>query len=205
MFLSHSNTLSYNEYRDKVLQLAAQGQTSGEQTQEHIQATLINAQRMKRIDHQCELKPQLAEMASLVSEKHTWYVITEAWCGDSAQNTPVLAKIANASPNLEMRLLFRDENPEIMNQYLSNGKRAIPKLICVNDASKKVIGTWAPRPALIQDRVTEYKLLHPTGSKDEFNQNLHLWYARDKTQSLQEEFLSLFSDWGLIKQTKVSN
>lgn len=205
MFLSHSNTLSYNEYRDKVLQLAAQGQTSGEQTQEHIQATLINAQRMKRIDHQCELKPQLAEMASLVSEKHTWYVITEAWCGDSAQNTPVLAKIANASPNLEMRLLFRDENPEIMNQYLSNGKRAIPKLICVNDASKKVIGTWGPRPALIQDRVTEYKLLHPTGSKDEFNQNLHLWYARDKTQSLQEEFLSLFSDWGLIKQTKVSN
>lgn len=205
MFLSHSNTLSYNEYRDKVLQLAAQGQTSGEQTQEHIQATLINAQRMKRIDHQCELKPQLAEMASLVSEKHTWYVITEAWCGDSAQNTPVLAKIANASPNLEMRLLFRDENPEIMNQYLSNGKRAIPKLICVNDASKKVIGTWGPRPALIQDRVTEYKLLHPTGSKDEFNQNLHLWYARDKTQSLQEEFLSLFSDWGLIKQTKVFN
>jgi hypothetical protein len=205
MFLSHSNTLSYNEYRDKVLQLAAQGQTSGEQTQEHIQATLINAQRMKRIDHQCELKPQLAEMASLVSEKHTWYVITEAWCGDSAQNTPVLAKITSASPNLEMRLLFRDENPEIMNQYLSNGKRAIPKLICVNDASKKVIGTWGPRPALIQDRVTEYKLLHPTGSKDEFNQNLHLWYARDKTQSLQEEFLSLFSDWGLIKQTKVSN
>ncbi|MBL7902758.1 MAG: thioredoxin family protein [Bacteroidia bacterium] len=204
MLISKINTLSYNEYRDKVLQLAAHGQTSGEQTEEHIQATLINAQRMKRIDHQCELLPQLAEMASLVSEKHTWFVITEAWCGDSAQNTPVLAKIANASPNLEIRLLFRDEHPEIMNEFLSNGKRAIPKLICVHDASQKVIGTWGPRPALIQDRVTEYKLLNPTGTKDEFNKNLHLWYARDKTQSLQEEFLSLFSEWGLLKETNVN-
>lgn len=204
MLISKINTLSYNEYRDKVLQLAAHGQTSGEQTEEHIQATLINAQRMKRIDHQCELIPQLAEMASLVSEKHTWFVITEAWCGDSAQNTPVLAKIANASPNLEIRLLFRDEHPEIMNEFLSNGKRAIPKLICVHDASQMVIGTWGSRPALIQDRVTEYKLLNPTGTKDEFNKNLHLWYARDKTQSLQEEFLSLFSEWELLKETNVN-
>ncbi len=204
MLISQINTLSYNEYRDKVLRLAAQGQTSGEQTEEHIAATLINAQRMKRIDHQCELKPQLEEMASLVSEKHTWYVITEAWCGDSAQNVPVLAKMTEASKNLELRLLFRDEHPEIMEQFLSNGKRAIPKLICVHDASQKVIGTWGPRPALIQDRVAEYKLLNASGSKDEFNKNLHLWYARDKTFSLQEEFLSLFSEWGLLKHTEVS-
>jgi hypothetical protein len=102
MLISQINTLSYNEYRDKVLRLAAQGQTSGEQTEEHIAATVINAQRMKRIDHQCDLKPQLEEMASLVSEKHTWYVITEAWCGDSAQNVPVLAKMTEASKNLEL-------------------------------------------------------------------------------------------------------
>jgi hypothetical protein len=202
MLISQINTLSYNEYRDKVLRLAAQGQTSGEQTEEHIAATVINAQRMKRIDHQCDLKPQLEEMASLVSEKHTWYVITEAWCGDSAQNVPVLAKMTEASKNLELRLLFRDENPEIMEQFLSNGKRAIPKVICVHDASQKVIGTWGPRPALIQDRVTEYKLLNPESSKDEFNKNLHLWYARDKTISLQDEFLMLFSEWGLLKHAE---
>ncbi len=202
MLFSNINTLNYNEYRDKVLQLAAQGQTSGEQTKEHIQATLMNAQRMKRIDHQCVLKPQLAEIASQVSEKHTWYVITEAWCGDGAQNIPVIEKIANATPHLELRLLFRDEHPDIMSRYLTDGKRAIPKLICVHDASQKVIGTWGPRPALIQDRVTEYKLLNPSGSKDEFNKNLHLWYARDKTFSLQEEFLGLFSQWGLVKHTK---
>jgi hypothetical protein len=199
MLFSKHITLSYPHYRDLVFQFAAEGKTSGEQSPEHIQATLLNAQRMKRIDQQGQLNPQLIELASLVTEKHTWYVITEAWCGDSAQNVPVLSKIAKASPNLELRLLFRDKHPEIMEQFLSDGKRAIPKLICIHDASQKVIGTWGPRPLSIQKRVVEFKLLNPQSSKEELHKNLHLWYARDKTTSLQDEFLSLFSEWGLLQ------
>jgi Thioredoxin len=204
MLIPKHNTLNYNDYRNRVIQLAVEGKTSGEQTDEHIKATLLNAQRMKRLDKQCELKPQLAELASLIPEKHTWYVLTEAWCGDSAQNIPVIEKITNASLHLELRLLFRDEHPELMNQFLTNGKRAIPKLICVHDVSQKVVGTWGPRPTLIQDRVAEYKLLNPESSKEEFHKNLHLWYARDKTNSLQDEFLTLLSEWGLLEHAQIN-
>jgi hypothetical protein len=199
-----NKTLSYNDYRSMMFQLAADGKTSGEQTEDHIKVMALNAQRMKRIDQQCVIKPQLIELAIQVNEKHIWYLITEAWCGDSAQNTPVISKIAEASPNLELRLLFRDEHPEIMELFLTNGKRAIPKLICIHEASGKVQGTWGPRPALIHDRVVEYKLLNPESSKDEFNKNLHLWYARDKTNALQDEFLSLFSEWGLLKDVEIN-
>lgn len=203
MSIPKNITLSYPEYRDLVIQLAAEGKTSGEQNDEHIKATVINAQRMKRIDKQCELKPQLTELAAMVTDQYTWFVITEAWCGDSAQNTPVIAKIAEASPNINLRLLFRDQHPEIIDRFLTNGSRSIPKLICVNEITQALVGTWGPRPALIQDHVTEYKLLNPDSTKDEFNKNLHLWYARDKTIALQDEFLSLFSEWGLLKHSEI--
>lgn len=185
------NPYSYSEYKDLVVKLAEEKKCSGEQTPERINATALNAQRMKRIDKQFELNADLMKVISLINKKYTWILIVESWCGDGAQCVPIIAKIAESNPNIELNLILRDENPTYMDNFLTNGARAIPKLIFMHNGN--AIGTWGPRPKAIQNMVTNYKLNNPNVSHEDFVTLLHLWYARDKTQSLQNEFKDLLS------------
>lgn len=186
---------TYTAYRQIALDQADNGKTSGEQTIEHIEATKINAQRIKRIDKTCELNSDLRSSLKNLKGKYIWLVISESWCGDSAQCLPVIAKMAEANSNIDLKIIFREENPEIMNAYLTNGTRSIPKLLCVNEDTKEVIGTWGPRPKAIQEMVQVFKQENPTVSHDDFVKNLHLWYARDKTNAIQTEFTELLTKW----------
>lgn len=184
---------SYNEYRDLVLSFAEHRITSGEQTPEHIDATVINAQRMKRIDKQCVINDELKRVIQSLTKRYTWLLLTEAWCGDSAQNIPVMAKMAEINSNIHLKVIFRDENPQIMDAFLTNGSRAIPKLIFIGN--EQVIGSWGPRPRAIQEMVLNFKQAFPEATHDEFVTNLHLWYARDKTQAIQQEFTELLKHY----------
>lgn len=200
--LTQLNTVagySYGSYKILVLKMAEEGRTSGEQTKEHISATQINAQRMKRIDKQCIVQSDLLDLLKASTKKMKWIVISEAWCGDSAQCIPVLAKIADASLYIELNLIFRDENPECMDAFLTNGSRSIPKLICLNETGEEIIGTWGPRPEEIRLMVENYKKNNPDVSHDEFVKNLHLWYARDKTNAIQRDFMRLLREWNSAK------
>lgn len=192
-------TYTYETYKTLVLKQAEESTTSGEQTKEHIEATAINAQRIKRIDKQCELIPALLEELKKITQKIHWVLITESWCGDGAQCIPVIAKIAQASPYITLKLIFRDENSEFMDGFLTNGSRSIPKLVCMNEAEDTVIGTWGPRPSAIQAMVVEYKKNNPGVTHEEFVKNLHLWYARDKTQAIQNDFTDLLHRWQIAK------
>lgn len=183
------NPYSYTEYRDMVVKLAEQKKCTGELTPEHIDATVINAQRMKRIDKQCEIDNDLTQIINSISKKYTWILLVESWCGDGAQCVPVISKMAELNPNIELKLVLRDENPELIDAFLTNGSRSIPKLIFTHN--NHVIDTWGARPKAIQKMVTEFKQANPNVSHEDFVLNLHLWYARDKTQSIQNEFKEL--------------
>ena len=56
--------------------------------------------------------------------------LAEAWCGDVYREVPTVARIAEAT-GADLRIFLRDENPDIMDEYLSNdGKsRAIPVFV----------------------------------------------------------------------------
>lgn len=183
---------TYSEYKELVLKYADEQSTSGEQTIEHIKATEINAQRVKRIDKQCEINEELKNVVKKITKKYTWILITESWCGDGAQCIPVIAKIAELNSNINLKLIMRDENLSIMDKFLTNGSRSIPKLIFLEE--ENVIGTWGPRPKEIQKKVTEFKAANPNVSHEEFVTNIHLWYARDKTQAIQNEFIEILNN-----------
>ena len=196
------NTCSYSAFKDLLVNWAKNKETSGEQTADHIEATHINAQRLKRIDKQVELCDDLKIVLSGMNKKLNWVLITESWCGDSAQCTPVLAKIAEYHNNINLKLIFRDENPDYMDAFLTNGNRAIPKLICLTADNDQVIGLWGPRPEAIQRMAIEYKKNNPDVSHEEFVTNLHLWYARDKTNAVQQEFILLLRKWNAANNSK---
>jgi len=189
----HNITQSYNyeNYRNLVLKYAEDSKTSGDQSEEKIAATFINAQRMKRIDKQCVINNNLNRLVSQINKKQKWIVISETWCGDSAQCLPVIAKIAKLNKNIKLEIIFRDEHLEVIDAFLTNGTRSIPKLICVDEETESINFIWGPRPRVIKDKVLELKSNNKEITHDELVKHIHLWYAQDKTNAIQNEFSEL--------------
>ena len=191
----HNITQSYNyeEYKKMVIKYAEEFKTSGDQSEERIAATFINAQRIKRIDKQCIINSELHPLVAEIKKKQRWVVITESWCGDSAQCIPVIAKIAELNKNVKLEIIFRDDHLDVIDSFLTNGSRSIPKLICIDEQTESINFIWGPRPKAIQDRVSELKKNSPEITHDELVKNIHLWYAQDKTKSIQSEFIELLN------------
>ncbi len=188
------SAMTYAQYRTLTDELLAANKTTGSQhAPDMIEYTRMNVQRMRRIDKTVLLPDVTAQLAQIATPQ-MWVVLTEAWCGDAAQNLPVLALMANQNPLIDLRLLLRDEHPAVMDAYLTNGGRSIPKLIVLRADDLTEMGTWGPRPAAAQDMVAEFKR---SGSADykAFAEQVHAWYAKDRTRSLQAEFVPLLAQW----------
>jgi hypothetical protein len=191
-----ANAFTYPRYRKLIDDLVAQGKTTGlPQKPVLVEYTTLNVVRMNRLDKTVTLSEELRHKLDTLREPLLWVVLTEAWCPDSAQCIPVMAKIEEYSPHISLRLLLRDENPDLMDSYLTNGGRSIPKLICMKADSGTELGTWGPRPAPLQEMVMQY-YKDPQGvSHDDFLAKVQLWYARDKTVTLQQELQRLIRKW----------
>jgi hypothetical protein len=183
-------SMSYGQYYQLVQDLAANGKTTGgNQSEAYIGYTKLNAQRMHRLDKTTLLTGALCDALKQVNNSYIWLVLTESWCGDAAQNLPVMALVEKARPLIELRLLLRDENLDLMDQYLTGSSRSIPKLICAEKDGLKELFTWGPRPEALQALALE--LLAQGVSKEDKSLAVQKWYTADKTLSLQQELLQL--------------
>lgn len=186
---------NYEEYRLMIDKLLEENKTTGDNHSEAmVQYTKMNVQRMNRLDNQVELNDSLIDVVGDVEKEWVWLVLTEAWCGDAAQNIPAIVKIAEQSDNIDVRFILRDENLDIMDEYLTNGGRSIPKLICLDANSLEEVGSWGPRPEVAQQKAMEWKE-DESMTKEEWAENLHKWYAKNRTRELQSEFEELISNW----------
>jgi hypothetical protein len=147
----------------------------------------VNLQRMKRGIKQLTPDPVFEQLIEKIRGEVTWVVLTEQWCGDGAQTLPLFYKLSGMDKKIRLTLLSRDENPELMDQFLTDGGRSIPKLIQLNE-HLEVTGTWGPRPAPAQLLVKE---LRKKG--EPYANALHTWYARDRYTTLQHEAVELLS------------
>ncbi|MFD1872139.1 thioredoxin family protein [Hymenobacter bucti] len=182
---------TYAAYRQLIDELLAEGKTTGpEQSAQLTEFTALNVQRMHRLDKTVKLQPDLAAAAAGLQGNYCWLVITEGWCGDAAQIVPVLEAVAQASQgHISTRYVLRDEHPALIDQYLTGGSRAIPKLVVLDPATLTEITHWGPRPALARALVQRLKA--EGMPHDDFIRELHTWYAHDRTQSTQAELLAL--------------
>jgi hypothetical protein len=161
----------------------------------------INLQRSKRLDKQFQPSEELIEAVIGIDEPQLWMVITETWCGDSAQNLPIIAKAAELNDKIDLRILLRDSNTDIIDHYLTNGtSRSIPILVAF-DLYGNEIFKWGPRPDTAKTLVTNLK--HDGFSKEEFNQQLHLWYGRNRGKELESELLQILMKFDLAVNTVV--
>ena len=186
-----SSGMDYLEYRDMVQQLAKNRQTTGpEQLESLINYTELNDRRMKRWDKTIKIPEEAQKRIAKVKSKLVFLVLSESWCGDAAPGLPVMNKIAELNPNIEFKIVLRDENLDLMDQFLTNGSRSIPKLIIMDKEKEKLVGEWGPRPSTATQMVEDYKKEHGTLTS-EFKQDLQVWYNKDKGQNTLNDLLEL--------------
>lgn len=190
------NGYNYKDYTDLVTKLYNEDKTtSGDNTQDMLDYTKLNIQRSSRWDKRGVLLDEVKEAIKKIDRKVTWVVLTEGWCGDASQSVPFINKMAEENPNIDLKLLLRDQNLDVMDEYLTNGKsRSIPKMIAIDSDTFEELGVWGPRPDSIQKKFEEM-MADPNNKKEDVIKDIHLWYAKDKGESIQKEFLKLVENW----------
>lgn len=193
--------MTYADYVAKTIDLLREGKTSTTEVKPNPSIHLYteqNVERMQNLDKTIVLAGGTLEKLSKIIEKQTWLTISEGWCGDASQVVPVIERMAAANPNIAHQLIFRDEHLDIMDAFLTDGGRSIPKTI-VLDADGNVLNTWGPRPSGLQIVVDELRQKMSTMTKDEqkayfedVKKVVHDWYGEDKTASTQREFMAIF-------------
>jgi len=149
----------------------------------------LNLQRSQRILKSYKPSTAISERISSINKPQIWMVLTENWCGDSAQTLPYISLMADSNPLIDLRILERDSNLDIMDYYLTGGtSRSIPKLVAFDNSGNELF-TWGPRPAEAQKLVDSLK--EKGFEKEEFIKELHKWYAMNKGAAIESEFLNI--------------
>jgi hypothetical protein len=191
--------MTYAEYRELLDERFAQHQTTGDNHSEAmLHYTKMNIARMRRLDKTLKILPAAQAAIENIDRPLHWLTLTEGWCGDAAQIVPVIDKLAALNPLITHELVLRDEHLELMDQFLTNGARAIPLTIILDAETKEVLGQWGPRPVLAQDLVITAKAEASAIDKEEDRKTImdvarlevQKWYARDKGRAIQEEFVA---------------
>ena len=187
---SLKTSINYETYRTLIKDLVSNNSTTGnEKTEALAEYTLLNDRRMKRWDKTVKVSEALQQKIKNYTKEVTLLVLTESWCGDAAHIIPVINKVAELNPNIKLQLVLRDENDELMSNFLTNGGKSIPKLIALNK-NAEVDFTFGPRPIEATNMVNDYKANHGALTP-EFKEDLQHWYNKDKGQAILKELEQL--------------
>ena len=187
-------SFDYAAYKEMVSTLLETGKSTGQEQSEALtNYSLLNERRMKRLDKTITINSSIREAIATMHMDVTWLVLTEGWCGDAAQSLPILNKLAALNPGINLRIVLRDQHIELMDKFLTNNGRSIPKLIAYDENEEQVLYTWGPRPSTATKMVEAFKKEH--GSLNAvFKQDLQVWYNKDKGETLVNDFFELLKN-----------
>ena len=156
----------------------------------YMEYVKLNNSRQKRWLKTGTIDPELIKIIKRINVPQTWYIITEPWCGDAAHSIPFLYLMSKYNPLINVRIVWRDTPPYMIENYLTNGGKSVPKLV-VRDVNENDLFHWGPRPASCQ---TIYLDLKARGAAfEEQKVTLQNWYNADKGVTLQQEMATLLS------------
>ena len=181
--------ISYDGYKFLVSNLISEGKSTGyTQTEDYLNYSKLSERRMKRWDKVFKLNDEDKAFLNTINTPITFLTISEGWCGDEAHALPILNKIAEYTPEITLKIVFRDENDALMEQFLTNGSKSIPKLIAL-DEKLNVLFTWGARPSIAKQMVFDYKEKHGKLTP-EFKEDLQKWYNKDKGRTIVEDIIN---------------
>lgn len=169
--------------------MLADGKVTGnDQSAALVEYSTLNMHRMHRWEKTFSPGMAMVDAIKAISSTQTWVIITEGWCGDAAQQIPVFEHLAALNPLIKTRYVLRDNNPEFMSHFLTNGARSIPVVLCLDEANR-LLWKWGPRPAEAIQLLSDLK--NNGMGEHERKKELHTWYAKNKHMALQGEIRTL--------------
>ncbi|GAB5521186.1 MAG: hypothetical protein RhofKO_34370 [Rhodothermales bacterium] len=120
-----------------------------------------------------------------------WFVLTEDWCVDSAFALPMIVKLAALSKHITLKILPRDANLDMMDRYLTDGARSIPKLIAFDPSTGEEVFQWGPRPAGLHKAREAWKADGVEGK--ELSKRGADWYEEGGWRQVEDELLALLT------------
>lgn len=157
-----------------------------ETLEEYLELASTNEELWRAVSARAQVPKELVERARVLPPRRL-LVLSEDWCGDAVNTVPLMAALARAVPQFELRVLARDRNLDIMDAHLSNGARAIPIIIAFDDEFRE-LGWWGSRPAPLQEWVmSEGKTL----SKEARYKEVRRWYANDRGRTTLAEIVAM--------------
>jgi hypothetical protein len=183
--------MTYEIYRELIDKLLEESKVTGHvQSESLIEYTKLNVHRMNRLDKHTIVPESVQEALSNLDREMIWLVITEGWCGDAAQTIPVISKIASLSEKVTLKIILRDDNSEIMDQYLTNGTRSIPIVLGLDSITLEELFVWGPKPAPAMKILNELKIDSSVTPKERMHV-IQLWYSRDRSVTIFKEFQNI--------------
>lgn len=182
--------ISFNHFNEEINQFipVANESDMDELQKKRFGFTKLNERRTQRIIKTYKIADELKELLLCINDQQTWLVITEPWCGDSAQTLPIIFMMSEINSKINLKIIYRDKNLDVIDQYLTDGNRAIPKLIAF-DKNGVELFKWGPRPLEARDLVMKWK--SEGDNQDQFNEKLHLWYGKNRGKEIEREFIEL--------------
>ena len=183
---------TYGSYKQILEEKINNYKPSGSKNERLVEFTKLNFLRMIRIEKTIIIKEEVILKIKSINRKIILLIIAEGWCGDVAQNLPVINAMAELNPNIELKIVFRDENPELMDRFLTDGTRSIPVVILLDKDKPEVLAKWGPRPSPAQDIMVKWKQ-RKDYDHDKAVKDIQLWYLEDSGNTIQEEFSGIFA------------
>lgn len=183
------NEVSWEEYLDRFESvLKADIPETPYDNKDYFNYLKLNASRQKRWLKKGEINSGLKEKLRSIHTPMTWIIITEPWCGDAAHSIPFLYLMVQENDKIDLKIVWRDTPPFVIENYLTNGGKSVPKLIA-RDKDNNDLFTWGPRPGPCQKVYNNLK--NRNADFEEMKIELQQWYNKDKGKTLQKEIAEL--------------
>ena len=178
--------MNYNTYREEF-EFRAKGTPLRPIVRpEYENYTKLNFSRVNRWEKKGELSTETLEAIGNIDRDLDWILITEPWCGDAAHSVPFIQMMVAESDKINMEIYLRDEHPELMEKYHTNGSHSIPKLVVRDRNTKEDLFVWGPRPVELESIRLELK---DEMEYSELSKIIQKWYNDDKGSTVQKEIL----------------
>lgn len=184
--------MNFFEYQQTFEQILSNPQPSAPYDDEFYRTyTQLNESRMNRWLKTGVLLPELKALIHSIDRPMKWIVITEPWCGDAAHNIPFMDMMARENGLITLEFQLRDTEPFLINDYLTNGGKAIPILV-MRDSDDNDLAVWGPRP--VDCQALYHRLKSENAPKEVMMTEIQKWYNNDKGQQMQEEIYKLLTE-----------
>ena len=185
------DAISYEAYSALMQQLEDQGNSTGFEQSEYLSNyTMLNNKRMQRLNKTLSISEDIKKRFVLDTRSFYFLILSESWCGDAAQSIPMWAKVADLKADWQLLIVSRDAHEGLMELFLTNGSKSIPKVLVLDGVSQELITHWGPRPSVASKMATVFMEVHGSLTA-EFKTDLQKWYNKDKGQTTLKDILDL--------------